>query len=38
MKKEKKSIDIDRRDLDFEKNKKVQKELDKAAEKLKKKK
>lgn len=38
MEKKKKQIDQDRPDADYEKNKKVQRELDKAAEKLKKKK
>ena len=37
MKKEKKLIDQDRQDADYDKNKKVQKELDKTAKKLKKK-
>ena len=36
-KEESKQIDQDRPDADYEKNKKVQRELDKAAEKLKKK-
>ena len=36
MKKDKKVIDKDRLDSDFDKNKKVQKELDKALKKLKK--
>jgi hypothetical protein len=35
--KEKKSIDKDREDADYAKNKKVQKELDKAVRKIKKK-
>lgn len=37
MKKEKKLIDQDRQDADYDKNRKVQKELDKTAKKLKKK-
>ena len=38
MEKKKKQIDQDRKDADYDKNKKVQRELDKAAEKVKKKK